>query len=239
MEKYKIVSFIPAKGISRRISRKNIKMMAGKPMMTWTIEASLKSKYINRTFVSTEDKEIKEIALKAGAEVIDRPVEFSQGEDPIDLAYFHFKYCLWKEGYKPNYVIFLFPTSPLRTEKHIDEAFELYFKLESPLLTSFTESHTSPTGAYFINEQGKAEHTLRESVLRDFHINKNQRPETYRANSSAIAIGPYLGTDFQTFQYIGYSQPYIMKPEDAIDVDTELDFKVAEMLLKERMGLDK
>jgi len=235
MEKYEIVSFIPAKGISRRIPRKNIKMLAGKPMIAWTIEASLESKYIDRTFVSTEDKEVKEIALEYGAEVIDRPAEFSQGEIPTDFAYYHFKYSLWKEKYKPDYVIFLFPTSPLRTEEHIDEAFELYFKSESPLLTSFTVSHTSPSGAYFINKSGKAEHTLRESALRDFHINKDQRPGTYRANPGAIAIGPYFGIDFQTFQYIGYDQPYIMKPEDSIDVDTEFDFKIAEMLLKERI----
>lgn len=234
MGKYKIVSFIPAKGKSRRIPRKNIKMMAGKPMMAWTIEASLKSKYIDRTFVSTEDKEVKEIALKYGAEIIDRPVELSKGEDTIDLAYFHFKYCLWKEKYNPNYVIFLFPTSPLRTEKHIDEAFELYFKSESPLLTSFIGSHTNPGGAYFINEQGQAEHTLSESALRSFHENKDQRPETYCPNS-AITISPYLGTDWQTFQYIGYGQPYMMKPVDSIDVNTEFDFKIAEMLLKERI----
>lgn len=208
--------------------------MAGKPMMAWTIEASLKSKYIDRTFVSTEDKEVKKIALKYGAEVIDRPVEFSKGEDPIDLAYFHLKYCLWKEKYNPNYVIFLFPTSPLRTEKHIDEAFELYFKSESPLLTSFIESHINPAGAYFINEQGKAEHTLSESALRSFHENKDQRPETYCPNS-AITISPYLGTDWQTFQYIGYGQPYVMKPEDSIDVNTDYDFKIADMLLKERI----
>lgn len=238
MAKRKIVSFIPAKGISSRIPRKNVRMMAGKPMMAWSIEASLKSKYIDRTFVSTEDKEAKQIALKYGAEVIDRPAEFSQGEDTIDLAYYHFKYCLWKEKYKPDYVIFLFPTSPLRTEKHIDEAFELYFKSESPLLTSFIESHINPAGAYFINEYGKAEHTLSESALRSFHENKEQRPETYCPNG-AITISPYFGTDWQTFQYIGFGQPYIMKPEDSIDINTEFDFMVAEMMLKKRLELDK
>lgn len=234
MVKYKIVSFIPAKGISGRIPRKNIKIMAGKPMLAWTVEASLKSKYIDRTFVSTEDKEVKKVALKYGAEVVDRPAEFSQGADPIDLAYFHFKYCLWKEKYQPNYVIFLFPTSPLRTERHIDEAFELYFKSESPLLTSFIKSYINPAGAYFINRSGKVEHTLSESALRSFHENEDQRPETYCPNF-AITISPYLGTDWQTFQYIGYGQPYIMEPEDSIDVNTDYDFKIAEMLLKERI----
>lgn len=235
MEKYKIVSFIPAKGKSKRIPKKNIKMMAGKPMLAWTIEASLKSKYINRTFVSTEDKEVKEVALKYGAEIIDRPEEFSQREDPIDLAYYHFKYCLWKEKYKPDYIIFLFPTSPLRTEKHIDEAFELYFRSESPLLTTVTKSRVAPTGIYYINKGGKIEHTLKESVLRGFHEDKIDRPATHYSVSSAISIGYYMGTDYQTFQYVGYARPYIMGPEDSIDVDTDYDFKIAEMLLKERI----
>ena len=78
VHKYKLVSLIQARGGSKRIPRKNIKMMAGKPMLVWTIEASLKSKHVDRTFVSTEDPEIKRIALDCGAEVIDRPAQYAK-----------------------------------------------------------------------------------------------------------------------------------------------------------------
>ncbi len=242
MEKYKIASFIPARGGSERIPRKNIKMMAGKPMLAWTIEASLKSKYINRTFVSTEDKEIKGVALKYGAEVIDRPVELSQGQIVIYFVYSHFQYCLWREKYQPDYVILLLPTSPLRTAKHIDEAFELYFKSESPLLCSVTKSRSIPTDIYLINESGKIERTLDKNTTKT--INKRfrrehiEKPAIYYFDS-AIQIGPLKEVNYHlltdTLSSLDYVLPYIMLPEDTIDVDTEFDFKIAEMLLEERI----
>jgi len=238
MEKYEIVSFIPARGGSKRLPRKNIKMLAGKPMIAWTIEASLESKYIDRTIVSTEDKEIKEVALKYGAEVIDRPAKYSKGQIILNFVYLHFQYCLWKEKYQPDYVIFLLPTSPLRTAKYIDEAFELYFRSESPLLSSVTKVHNLPADTYFIDEAGELKPIFNESTMRIF--NKNFRkdnvkiPIIYYADS-AIYIGPYKGVNDLTFTYVGSGIPYIMCPEDSIDVDTEFDFKVAEMLLKERI----
>jgi len=244
MEKYKIVSFIPARGGSERIPKKNIKMLAGKPMMAWTIEASLKSKYIDRTFVSTEDKEIKEVALKYGAEVIDRPAELSQGQIVISYAYSHFQYCMWEEGYEPDYAIMLIATSPLRTAEHIDEAFGLYFKSEEeyPLLMSFTKTRIKPTNAFLINGSGRLEHPLeegtRKKLVRRFKNRYTRVPPTYYIDS-AISIAPFNEMNCfnldNTISLFNYIQPYIMEPEDTIDVDTPLDFKVAEMLLEERL----
>lgn len=241
MEKYKIVSFIPARGGSERIPKKNIKMLAGKPMLAWTIEACLKSKYISRTIVSTEDKEIKEVALKYGAEVIDRPAEFSQGQIVIDFAYSHFQYCLWKEGYQPDYVIFLLPTSPLRTAEHIDEAFELYFNSDETLLMSFTESRILPNNSFLINGSGRLEYLLkrntREVLIKKFGSRHNKNPIMYYVDS-AICIGPPNGVNYfnldNTMSLLNCVKPYIMSSENSIDVDTPLDFKIAEMLLKER-----
>jgi len=237
MKKYEIISFIPARGGSERVPRKNIKMMAGKPMIAWTIEASLQSKYINRTIVSTEDKEIKEVALRYGAEVIDRPAKYSKGQMLINFVYLHFQYCLWKEEYQPDYVIFLLPTSPLRTAKHIDEAFKLYFESENPLLSSVTKVHYMPADAYIINESGELKHIFKENTLRIF--NKNFRKDNVKKTTiyyadSAIYIGPYKGINDLTFTYVKSGIPYIMEAQDTIDVDTPFDFKIAEMLLKER-----
>lgn len=242
MGKYKIVSFIPARGGSERIPRKNIKMLAGKPMIAWTIEASLKSKYIDRTFVSTEDKEIKEVALKYGAEVIDRPPELSQGQIVIAFAYSHFQYCLWEEKYQPDYTIMLLPTSPLRIAKHIDEAFELYFNSEETLLMSFTESRTLPTNAFLINGAGRLEYLLkgdtREALVEKFGDRHIKNPTMYYIDS-AIQIGPFNEVNYfnidNTISLLDYIIPYVMRPEDTIDVDTPFDFKVAEMLLGERI----
>ncbi len=242
MEKYEIVSFIPARGGSERIPRKNIKMLAGKPMIVWTIEASLKSKYIDRTIVSTEDKEIKEVALKYGAEVIDRPAKYSKGQMLLNFVYLHFQYCLWKEKYQPDCVIFLLPTSPLRTAKHIDEAFKIYFESDSSLLSSVTKSRCVPSDAYIINKSRKLERILKENTaktINKIYLKDHAEIPAIYYHDSAICIGPYKGVNDLTFHYVGGGVPYIMEVADTIDVDTELDFAIAEMLMKERLKLTK
>ena len=80
--KYKIVAIILARGGSKGIPKKNIKLLAGKPLIAYSIEAALKSKYIDRVIVSTEYEEIAEISKRYGAEVIERPEELAKDETP-------------------------------------------------------------------------------------------------------------------------------------------------------------
>ncbi|MBA7542325.1 CMP-N,N'-diacetyllegionaminic acid synthase [subsurface metagenome] len=230
MEKYEIVSFIPARGGSKRIPKKNIKMLAGKPMINWTIEASLKSKYIDRTFVSTEDKEIKEIALKAGAEVIDRPEEFTvDGTMAMVMSINQFMYHLWKEDYQPDIYIHLYPTNPLRTTIHIDEAIELHRESKEDFLCSVCLSPDDVQAARYINNKtGLLEYYYNFTKFRD----PSQYTKIYRYNG-AIAIG-HFPLCVSTYLH-NHVKPYIMTRQDAIDVDTPFDLKIAEMLLEERI----
>jgi len=242
MEKYKMVSLIPARGGSKRVPHKNIKMMAGKPMLAWTIEASLKSKYIDRTFVSTEDPVIKEVALKYGAEVIDRPVQYAS--DTIDgNSYEHdgiissFKEVLWKMKYKPDYFCWLYCCFPTRTSKQIDEAFELMIERRC---TRVMTAHKMGGEAYEYFSLDK-----NDKAVRDFDYTKKQ---LYLRS---------LGIDFQEPRYEETGHTVIMRYRDIglhgdinyadstlyiidkkvpyIDVNTPLEFAVAECILKERM----
>lgn len=122
-----ILAIIPARGGSKGIPGKNIKPLAGKPLIAYTIEASLKSKYITRTVVSTEDGRIKEAALAFGAEVVDRPAELAQDVTKTAPVLLQVLDELEKTGYKPDITVLLQCTCPLRNEKQIDEAFELFF----------------------------------------------------------------------------------------------------------------
>ena len=122
-----ILAIIPARGGSKGIPGKNIKPLAGKPLIAYTIEASLKSKYITRTVVSTEDGRIKEAALAFGAEVVDRPAELAQDVTKTAPVLLQVLDDLEKTGYKPDITVLLQCTCPLRDEKQIDEAFELFF----------------------------------------------------------------------------------------------------------------
>ena len=123
--KYKIISIIPARGGSKGIPRKNLKLLNNKPLISYSIEQSLKSKLIHDTYVSTEDKEIKEIALTYGAKIIDRPVELASDTSSTESVLLHSAKFL---GNYFDYIVLLQPTSPLRYSKQVDQAIDLIIK---------------------------------------------------------------------------------------------------------------
>ncbi|MCT7432203.1 acylneuraminate cytidylyltransferase family protein [Aliarcobacter cryaerophilus] len=131
----KIISIIPARGGSKGLPGKNIIDLAGKPLIAWTIEASLKSKYITKTIVSSDNNNIIEISKKFGAETIKRPDELAldttHSEPVIEHALKNIENI---EQY--DYLILLQPTSPLRDEKDIDGAIEFLIEKKASALIS-------------------------------------------------------------------------------------------------------
>src|SRR3989338_7689954 len=126
-----ILGIIPARGGSKVIPRKNIRLLFGKPLILWTIEECKKSKCLTRFIISTDDEEIAQIAKGAGAEVpFLRPKEISQ-DFSADVEFFlhALNFLKEKENYEPDIVLRLPPTSPLRTAKHIDDGIETLLKL--------------------------------------------------------------------------------------------------------------
>ena len=122
-----ILAIIPARGGSKGIPGKNIKLLAGKPLLFYTIDAAKNSKYITRTVVSTESAQIKDTALSLGAEVLDRPVELAQDETKTAPVLLQVVSELEKQNYYPDIVVLLQATCPLRNAKELDEAIELFF----------------------------------------------------------------------------------------------------------------
>ncbi|MEK6900492.1 MAG: acylneuraminate cytidylyltransferase family protein, partial [Nanoarchaeota archaeon] len=118
----KIVAIIPARGGSKRIPRKNIKLLAGKPLIAYTIEAAKRSASLDRIFVSTEDEEIAKVASYYGAEIIKRPDILATDNATTESVLCHAVNNLEKEGYFPELVVLLQPTSPLRGSYIIDKA---------------------------------------------------------------------------------------------------------------------
>ena len=123
-----ILAIIPVRGGSKGIPGKNIKLLAGRSLLSYTIDAALKSKYIKRTVVSTEDSNIKNIAQSLGVEVLDRPIELAQDETKTAPVLLHVVEELEKENYKPDVTILLQATCPLRNAKELDEAIELFLQ---------------------------------------------------------------------------------------------------------------
>ena len=119
-----IVSIIPARGGSKGVPRKNILPLRGKPLISYSIEQSLSSSYIDLTIVSTEDREIAEISKKVGAKVIMRPMKLAEDTTPTESVLIHALKALKKERINPNYIVLLQPTSPIRRPNDIDKAIE-------------------------------------------------------------------------------------------------------------------
>ena len=141
----KILAIIPARGGSKRLPRKNILNLAGKPLIAWTIEAALGSKYIDDVIVSTDDNEISTVAKKYGAKVpFIRPDKFSSNHASSISVVLHAIEFFQKADERYDYVVLLQPTSPLRTVKNIDESIELLQQKKCDAIVSVCNVDHSP-----------------------------------------------------------------------------------------------
>jgi len=149
----KIISIIPARGGSKGLPGKNIIDLNGKPLIAWTIEASLKSKYITRTIVSSDDMKILNISKEYGSEVIKRPDKLALDTTPSEPVIENVLQSIENiEEY--DYLILLQPTSPLRGEIEIDNAIELLIKKQATALISTKQIDNKNLKAFTNNQDG-------------------------------------------------------------------------------------
>jgi len=227
-----IVAIIPARGGSRSLPRKNAKLLCGKPLITYTIEAALNSRYIDRVIVSTEDKEIVEISGEYSAEVIERPLNLAQSDTPsFSVLQQVVKHLERVENFRPGILVILQPTSPLRTVKDIDGAVEKFLNTDCDSVVSVCRVE-QPLQWMYILEGDRLKSTIEsgEEITR-----RQDAPEVYRLNGAVyvtrrdviIRQGKLISND---------ARAYIMPLDRSVDIDNELDFKFAELLMKERGG---
>lgn len=122
MEKPKILCVIPARGGSKGVPRKNIRLVNDRPLLAYALDAALRSGVIDRVVVSTEDKEIADVARSLGAEVVDRPVELASDSAKTEPVMEHALRILEKKGYHPDYISLIQCTSPLLPKEVVREA---------------------------------------------------------------------------------------------------------------------
>ena len=146
----KIIAIIPARGGSKGVPRKNIKLLNGKPLISYSIRAALKSKFIDRVIVSTDDKEIAEIAKRYKAEVpYLRPAELAQDTSPtLPVLQHAVKYLEEKENYKTDLIVLLQPTTPLILASDIDSAIKQLIKTKTNSCVSICEISERPEWMY-------------------------------------------------------------------------------------------
>lgn len=228
--KPKILAIIPARGGSKGIPRKNIRLLAGKPLIAYSIETALQSKYIDTVVVSTEDEEIAEIARIYGAEVIMRPDELAKDDSPIIDTIFHVL-----ESLKTNYdvIVLLQPTTPLRNYMDIDNAIELFLSKKCESVVGVTEN-LSLYWALNIEEE-----YLKPIFGNKYLKNRRQDlPRIYEPNGAIFISTPITLKKYESF-YCQKTVPYIMPKERSVDIDDEIDFKLAELLIKRKEDENK
>lgn len=138
MKNYRNIAVIPARGGSKRFPGKNLADLGGKPLIVHSIEYALANKnLLDKVVVSTDSEEIKNIALKAGAEVIKRPKEYSHDHSPTWEAV---KHVLQETGGNPDHVFVVQPTNPLRPEKLLKKAYEKFLSSGKECLFSVSRS---------------------------------------------------------------------------------------------------
>jgi len=228
-----IIGLIPARAGSKGIPGKNIKILSGKPLIAWTIEAALRSKTCSRLIVSTESETVKKISQEWGAEVpFIRPQHLASDTTTSISVINHAIEYLLNEGFKESdYILLLQPTSPLRNEVDIQNAITIGQSKHAIAVISVTEPQYHPCKTHIITPQG---------VLQRFFKNHsdNERrqnlPTTYAENGAIYLNRISSLTEEQTFIPENKTHPYIMPPERSIDIDTPWDLHLAELILKDQ-----
>lgn len=226
-KKYKILAFIPARGGSKGIPRKNIKILAGKPLIAYTIEAAKRCGYLDKIIVSTDDKEIAEISRKYRAEVMKRPKIMATDKAKFtDAVFYHLK-IIRKKKWIPEVIIELQPTSPLRTADDIKKAIDFFFKNGCQPLVSVCES-LHPLQWFFWKRGKYLEPVFGWKYFQG--IGRQKIKKTYIPNG-AIFITTLKDFYFNKGFYSQKMLPYVMPQERSVDIDNQIDFLMAKNYL--------
>lgn len=226
-----IIGLIPARGGSKGILRKNIRNLAGKPLIAWTIDAAIQSGICDSLIVSTDDAEIARIATGLGAAVpFLRPKELATDTTPQISVVRHLIRWLAEKGNDPDYILLLQPTSPLRTSKDISEAVALAKNRHAASLVSLCESRDHPYLAKRIRSDG----TIGDFIQTETRYTRRQDlPPAYALNGAIYLNTPKSLLDSGSFTPEG-TVGYLMPQDRSLDIDTEWDFHLAELLLSNR-----
>lgn len=227
INKKDILVVIPARSGSKGIPGKNIKKLHGKPLINYTIEAAKEIFENSQVIVSTDDKEIAEIAASHGANIpFLRPKELAQDDSSTRDVILHLVDYFERQKSMPSVIVLLQVTSPLRNSKHLNEALDLFFHKDCDMVVSVTESKTSP---YFNLYEENKEGYLQKSKDGAF-TRRQDVPPVYEYNGAIYIFKTksIVESEMKDFEKI---TKYVMSKNDSVDIDDEVDWKIAEYIL--------
>lgn len=226
----RILAVIPARGGSKGLPGKNIRELAGKPLIAWSIEAGRQSRYVDQLTISTDSPAIARVAREWGGDVpFLRPAELATDEAKGIDAILHAVRWHRENSQVFDLILVLQPTSPLRTAEDIDRAIELLFEKNASAIVSVCPTDHHPWLANTLPEGGSMKEFLRPEVQ---NTNRQSLPNFYRLNGAIYLADISFLEETCTFIADG-TIAFPMAAEKSIDIDNLLDFKLAGILLSE------
>jgi CMP-N,N'-diacetyllegionaminic acid synthase len=225
----RVLAVIPARGGSKGLPDKNIRPLAGKPLIAWTIAAAQAAGCLDRVVVSTDNEAIAAVARKFGAETpFLRPPEWARDETPTTDAVGHaVRWLDEHQGYRPDAVMILQPTCPLRTADDIRQALGIYVRQQARSVVAVCEAKQHPLWMKQVAADGRL-----TAYLPDWeHATQRQLlPKVYALNGALYLVQRDVLLEQNTV-YPPDTFAYVMPKERSVDIDTPWDLHVAELLL--------
>ena len=229
-----VLAIIPARGGSKSISRKNIRSLAGYPLIAYSIAAGLAAQTVDRVIVSTDDEEIARIAREFGAETpFIRPISLAMDDTP-DLPVFEhaLTWLAENEGYQPQIVVQLRPTSPFRRTQHIDQAvYRLIERPEADAIRTVCTPFQNPFKMWKIDSDGFLQPLIDIGVAEPYNLPRQALPDVYWQTGYVDVA--WTDTILTKHSMTGEAiLPLLIEAEEWIDIDSLDDWRRAERLLE-------
>ena len=216
------IAVIPARAGSKGVPGKNKRLIAGRPLIAYTIDTALKTKALDRVIVTTDDAEIADLARAAGAEVVERPAEIAGDASPVIDAVLH---ALDAAGaHDPAAVVLLQQTSPLRTSEDITQALTLFERTGTPVCSVVRVEDAHPARMYRIEGERLVPQVPELAAAR-----RQDLPALYLRNGAIYIVGPEQLARREII--CDPMVPYEMPADRSANVDAEIDLVVLEALL--------
>ena len=217
------IAIIPARGGSKGVPRKNVRLLAGKPLIAHSIEDAQESSLVDHVYVSTDDPEIATISVEYGAKIIERPAELANDTASSESALIHGLQALEQQNINPDLLVFLQCTSPIRTGVEIDQAIAKLKNEQADSLLSVSPSHR-----FLWEEVNGVAHSINYDYRR--RPRRQDMNPQYVENGSIYVFKPWVLKENKN-RLGGQISLYIMSEMAAVEIDSEDDFQMIDFLM--------
>ncbi len=230
----RLTAIITARGGSKGVPGKNIRLCNGKPLIAYTIHAALQCEMIKGCYVTTDDRDIKIVSERYGARTIDRPKHLALDDSLSQDAVFHAIREIEKAGEMTEYFVLLQPTSPLRNAFHLTSCLKEFFLSQCLSAVAVTEAEHHPW-KMVLSSNGiiKPVHTLKS-----LEQPRQELPTAYRVNGAIYVMPTNIFCERRCF-FVDPVFPFIMDQQDSLDIDSEDDLKRVDSIMKKRTDISR